>query len=258
MGTCVCSRKPQPVEVQAIIFDLDGTLIDYEEASRKAMNDVLAPLNKSVEWSLHSRVLGRKMHDVAKIIIEALDVEDKFTPQSFVDAYYARMKQLYPNIKAMPQVTSLMQRFKDIGLPMCIATSSYTHSYIEKMKYHQDIESFAELYVCGDDAEVKNGKPAPDIFLVAKKRLEAKIGGSLDSSKCIVFEDSPFGLQGAHAAGMMGVALPDPRIDHKIAGTDFSKARWVCRRGIKEFLSHVGYLRVVKPGFAPIMRPSSS
>jgi len=53
---------------------------------------------------------------------------------------------------------------------MVIATSSYTDSYKKKMKFHTDIEKFVQLHVCGDDPEVKNGKPAPDIFLCAKHR----------------------------------------------------------------------------------------
>ncbi|GAB5360857.1 hypothetical protein AAMO2058_000663300 [Amorphochlora amoebiformis] len=247
-ATCQpCLKRPGPsIEVQAVIFDLDGTLIDYEEASRTAMCDVLKPYGKTVEWSLHSRVLGRKMHDVATIILDSLDLNDQFTPDSFVSTYYKRMGELYKDIKPMDGVLSVMKGFKEMGIPMVIATSSYEHSYVKKMKFHKDIESYVHLHVCGDDPEVKNGKPAPDIFLCAKKRLE-KIVGPLEASKCIVFEDSPFGLQGAYAAGMMGVALPDPRIDHKIAGTDFSKAKWVCNKGIKQFLNVLPTLKKVPP-----------
>jgi len=140
-----------------------------------------------------------------------------------------------------------MQKLKDLGVPMVIATSSYTASYTKKMKFHKDIESFVLLHVCGDDSEVKHGKPAPDIFLCAKKRLEQKIEKKLDPSKCLVFEDSPFGLQGAHAAGMMGVALPDKRIDHEIAGTDFSKAVLVCANGMKDFLDQIDMVNFVAP-----------
>jgi len=252
------------VTVQAIIFDLDGTLIDYEEASRRAMCDVVGKHGKTVDWKLHSTLLGRKMHDVGQRVVDALDLKSIYTADSFVKVYYERMGELYSGIKPMDGVLDVLNAFKDKGLPMAIATSSYTESYNKKMKFHKDIEAFVELHVCGDDPKVKKGKPAPDIFLAAKARLE-KIVGKLEPSKIIVFEDSPFGLEGAYAAGMMGVALPDKRIDHsvlithianlcltlkafQIAGTDFSKATWVCKDGIKEFLKEIPKLKVEKPG----------
>mmetsp|Transcript_8478 Transcript_8478/g.16430 ORF Transcript_8478/g.16430 Transcript_8478/m.16430 type:complete len:217 (-) Transcript_8478:107-757(-) len=211
---------------------------------------VTEPHGKTVDWKVHSMLLGRPMHNVAEIVLDKLELKDKFTPDSFVEVYYKKMHDLYPEIKAMEGVLKVMQGFKDKGIPMCIATSSYTASYNEKMKFHKDIEAFVKLHVCGDDPEVKKGKPAPDIFLCAKKRLE-KIVGELDPAKCIVFEDSPFGLQGANAAGMMGVAVPDPRIDHELAGTNFNTAKWVCKGGIVEFVAEIPALKVVSPGKKP-------
>ena len=69
---------------------------------------------------------------------------------------------------------------------MAIATSSIKSSFDIKMKYHKNILQYMKVIVTGD--EVKNGKPAPDIFLLAAERLK------MDPKKCIVFEDSPFGV----------------------------------------------------------------
>ena len=64
--------------------------------------------------------------------------------------------------------------------------------------------------VTGDDPSVKNGKPAPDIFLEAARRL------GVDPTDCLVFEDSTSGCQSAKAAGCFVVAVPDPRMDKSV------------------------------------------
>ena len=217
------------VPIQAVIFDLDGTLIDYEGVSHDALNQIVAPHGKEVDWQLHSRIVGRKMHDVASIILDALELGPLLSADAFVERYYETMEHLYAGIKPMRGLYTLLDALQAKGIPMAIGTSSYLDSYKKKMKYHQRLTTYIQLTVCGDDPEVKNGKPAPDIYAVARKRLEAKLGTQLDPGKCLVFEDSPHGLKAAVAAGMLCVSLPDSRIDHKVAGTDFSQARWVCK-----------------------------
>ncbi len=80
-----------------------------------------------------------------------------------------------------------------------------------------------------DDPEVENGKPAPDLFLTAAKRLGA------DPQHCLVFEDAPSGTQAAIAAGMAVVAIPDPNLDRGLfqqanqileSLSDFKPSEW--------------------------------
>mmetsp|Transcript_15597 Transcript_15597/g.18215 ORF Transcript_15597/g.18215 Transcript_15597/m.18215 type:complete len:132 (+) Transcript_15597:3-398(+) len=114
-----------------------------------------------------------------------------------------------------------MERLAARNVPIAIATSSVRPSFDKKMAYHKRIAELAKVVVCGDDPELRRGKPNPDIFLLAAKRL-----GNAAPEKCIVFEDSPAGIQGAKAAGMLAVALPDKRFNGKNAGK-FHRADWV-------------------------------
>ena len=76
---------------------------------------------------------------------------------------------------------------------------------------------------------MEHSKPAPDIFLLAARRMRA------DPECCLVFEDSPAGIAAARAAGMYAVAVPDPHMDHGVYGNaheilgsleDFDPSRW--------------------------------
>ena len=72
-----------------------------------------------------------------------------------------------------------------------------------------------DAIVTADDPQVGAAKPAPDIFLVAAERL------GIDPADCLVFEDSPFGITAAKAAGMYAVAVPDPAMpDEKFTHAD--------------------------------------
>jgi beta-phosphoglucomutase-like phosphatase (HAD superfamily) len=93
-----------------------------------------------------------------------------------------------------------------MALPMAIATSSRNSSVIQKRQKHSHLFSYMKHIVTGDDPAVRYGKPNPDIFLEAARRLGVK------PSNCLVFEDSIAGCQAGKSAGCYVVAVPDPRM----------------------------------------------
>ena len=195
------------------LFDLDGTLIDYEGASAVALNEPLKNFGGRVDQSLHSRILGTRNLDWASVILKENGIDDKmFGPQQYVDKYLESLEKLYDTLELMPHTTTLLTTLKEHKVPMAIATSSNRSSCIRKLNLHPSVfshflleDSQGPLTVCGNDPEVKNGKPAPDIFIEAARRL------SLPPSRCIVFEDSPSGVKAGAAAGCKVVAIPDMR-----------------------------------------------
>ena len=160
-------------------------MIDYEGASHTALQAPLAAHGVELTWELHAQIVGTKNEDWSAKIIEVTKLQHLLTPAQYVQDYCAQMDQLYCEIPAWDGAVALLHRLKEKGIPMAIATSSPRTSFDLKMKFHPEILDAMDAVVTGD--EVSNGKPAPDIFLEAAKRI------GCDPRRCVVFEDSPHG-----------------------------------------------------------------
>lgn len=99
------------------------------------------------------------------------------------------------------------------NVPIAVATSSAQDKYNLKTKKYADLFSKFSHIVCGgSDPDVKNGKPAPDIFFLAASRFD----NPPDPSKCLVFEDSENGMTAGLAAGMQVVMIPEASIPQNV------------------------------------------
>ena len=95
------------------------------------------------------------------------------------------------------------------------------------MAHHAEILALVDAVVTGD--EVRRGKPAPDIFVEAARRLGCA------PRRCVVFEDAPAGVQGAHGAGCACVALPDRRMPANASRLAALRPAWTLAGGIGDF-----------------------
>lgn len=121
----------------------------------------------------------------------------------------------------------LIRHLHDNDVPIALATSSGEDSVSVKTKHHQELFSLFHHKVMGSsDPEVKQGKPAPDIFLIAAQRFKEQV----NPDECLVFEDAPNGVTAAVDAGMQCVMVPDEHVSE-----DLRKHATVVLRSLDDF-----------------------
>ena len=187
-----------------IIFDMDGLLLDTEPFYTEANQAVAGRYGKVFDWNVKSKMIGLPAQTSAKAMLEALQLP--LTVPEYLEMRGPIMERLFPQAEPMPGAVRLTRHLKNCAVPQAVATSSTTHHYRLKTSRHVEWFRIFDLIVTGDDPEIKQGKPSPDIFLVAAGRM------NVAAEHCLVFEDSPAGVEAARAAGMYAIAVPDPNM----------------------------------------------
>lgn len=186
-------------QYQALIFDLDGTLVDsmplhlaaWEEASRQF------GFHFDAGW-LHS-LGGVPSRKIAALIVEQQGMPLDTARVAEVKAqHYARMLE---QARPFPAMLQLLKRWQG-RLPMAIGTGS-ARSAAEAVLRNTELAGFMSAVVTADDVE--EHKPNPHTFLLAARRL------GVDPARCLVFEDTEIGRQAAEAAGMACVMVVEGR-----------------------------------------------
>lgn len=188
----------------AVLFDLDGVLIDSEPLYTEATQAVVGRFGKVFDWSVKSEIIGRSSLEGAIYTIAALALP--LSPEEYLAERGVHLDRLFANVPLMPGAAELVQKLDELGVPIAVATSSTRRLYLQKTAPHACFSRF-DAVVCGDDPRVRALKPAPDIFLVAASEL------GVDPARCLVVEDSLAGVAAARAAGARVVAVPDPNVD---------------------------------------------
>jgi pseudouridine-5'-monophosphatase len=106
-------------------------------------------------------------------------------------------EELFPHVKPLEGVERLVRHLHAHGIPMGVATSSTREKFELKTSRNKSLFDLFDVIICGDDPEIKNGKPCPDLFLAAQRHL-----GNPSSDNCLVFEDAILGIQAGLNADM--------------------------------------------------------
>ena len=177
---------------KAILFDLDGVLIDSEPLHGQAWRQTAALFDLNLTSSQLNLLRGRRRIDCANELVKLIPKEVKV--RELLNLHKPISKQLILTAQAMQGAESLVKRCYESDIPMALVTSSSSESFKTKTSPHQWMNLFSSV-VLGDDALLEKGKPAPDPYLLAAERL------NIQAQECWVVEDSISGVSSALEAG---------------------------------------------------------
>ncbi|WP_141058513.1 HAD family phosphatase [Stenotrophomonas rhizophila] len=187
-----------PFLPDAVIFDMDGLMIDSERVSvacwAQAAHELALPLADDF-WL---RFVGLGDRDCERLLLQHIDAGQ-------VPALFARCHDLYEartqeGLPLRPGILDLLQLLHDHGIARAVATSTRQPRASRKLAA-AGLLPFFEVVVTSSD--VVHPKPAPDIYLLAAQKL------GKDPARCLALEDSPAGIRAAVGAGMTAIQVPD-------------------------------------------------
>jgi HAD superfamily hydrolase (TIGR01509 family) len=185
--------------IRAVVFDLDGVIVDSEQVWDEVREAYVRETGGTYSDRSARDMMGMSSPEWSRYMVEALRVPG--TPESINAAIVERMLARYG--EAPPLLPGAVEAVRRIGarLPLAIASSSNRELIDVVLRVSGLAADFAATV---SSEEVPRGKPSPDVYLEAARRL------GVDATGCGAVEDSHNGIRSAKAAGMRVVAVPNP------------------------------------------------
>lgn len=189
------------MDIKAVLFDMDGLMVDTESLATEAFIHSAKKQGYDMTKEETLLVLGfttKSIYDFWENYFKNSDVSGK----RLVDNHYKYIEDILftTGPRKMPYIEELLKYLKNSNYKVAVASSSNMNHITNNME-KTDLKKYIDEFASG--AEVENGKPAPDVFLLAAKRLGVK------PEECLVLEDSKAGVIAGSAAGAKVIMVPD-------------------------------------------------
>ena len=198
--------------LQAVAFDLDGLIANSEDLYELAGDEVLARRGKTHDATLREQMMGRPVVDSLRIMIEYHALPDPLN--TLMDECRQVLERLMDtSLAPMPGFHDLVDELLAADIPIAVATSG-TRVYADDVLTRLAIKERFRFVLTSED--IKHGKPAPDVYLLAAQRFQ------IEPARMLVLEDSANGCRAGVAAGAFTVAVPNRHTqDHDFVGAAF-------------------------------------
>jgi HAD superfamily hydrolase (TIGR01509 family) len=197
-GSTAIDSPPATGELAAVLWDLDGTLIDSEPIWWQVEVELFEKYGGTWTVELAKSLVGRDLRDSARGMLEHFEHCSK-TPEELVVEMVAKVEERFrAEVTFQPGVIELLRALADAGVPMALVTASY-RVLVDALLTHLTGITF-DAIVSGDDVTL--GTPHPEPYLTAIARL------GVAPADCVAIEDSHAGSESAQAAGAYVLVVP--------------------------------------------------
>lgn len=190
------------LDIKAAVFDMDGLLLDSERVLMEACIAAARDIGITYTLEQYTQLIGNAWGTSTKLMIAQLGSEENFKLlMAGLDKHLAVHEHHFP---LKPGALDLLQYYQANGV-ICAVASSSPLEHINTRLAKVGVRDYFSAVASGH--EVTNGKPAPDVYLLAMERLREF--GDFEVGECIAFEDSNPGATAAMAAGLRTIVVPD-------------------------------------------------
>ena len=227
------------MRIKAVLFDMDGVIIDSEMEYLKHLYKFALEKNPNVKIEELYGTVGTIKRDCWLVVEKA--VNSGQTWEELHAEYLPRWRDIFDTMdyKAIfrPEVLDVMAQLKEMGLRLAVASSTNIEQ-VKKILDMNHVSEYLELMVSG--STFKRSKPDPEIYLYTAEKM------GLAPEECLVIEDSTVGITAGHRAGMPVVALIDNRFSFARSLADYELESLEEIVGLAERLGEITDIRPVK------------
>jgi HAD superfamily hydrolase (TIGR01509 family) len=187
-------------DIRAAIFDMDGLLFDTESIARWAWKQALASHGYLMRDDFYYEFVGRDLSWREKILKQRYGSSFPFDSVTAQRIEIGDRRELQEGLPLKAGVLDLLGQLSNLSIVIALATGTSRNRTIRRLTNAGILQYFTTIVTSEDVAE---GKPAPDIYLEASRRI------NVAPVQCVVFEDSCVGIESAFSAGMYPIMIPD-------------------------------------------------
>ena len=192
--------------IKAIIFDMDGLMIDSERVTFECYQEILKGMNLTMDEEFYKTLLGKPLKGIYQRFYDVYG--NDFPIEDVIKDVHALMAKRFETegVPIKTGLKSLLEYLKENNYKTIVATSS-NRDRVDTILSQAQITDYFDDSICGD--EVTKGKPNPEVFLKSCQKLGVNV------DEAIVLEDSEAGIQASYDAGIKIICIPDMKYPEK-------------------------------------------
>lgn len=192
--------------IKAIIFDMDGLMIDSERVTFECYQERLKDMNLTMDEEFYKTLLGKPIKGIYQRFYDVYG--NDFPIENVIQDVHQLMAERFETegVPVKKGLVELLHYLKDNNYKTIVATSS-NRDRVDKILAQAKLTEFFDDSICGD--EVTKGKPNPEVFLKSCQKLGVNV------DEAIVLEDSEAGIQASYDANIKVICIPDMKYPEK-------------------------------------------